>query len=189
MSEEFKVENTLDLILVLLYAKGVSGKKCEPIEGITRLQKFVFLLNQGRGPGELVEIAKEYEYQPYKLGPYSDELRNDLETLISLGLVKTERLAYWIPDDLDDEEDTVKNIKAGIDAEYKKIESYKYYLSDNGVKAGEELWKSLTSKNRGALIEFKTFFNSLTLRQLLIFVYDQFPGYAGKSEIREKLGF
>ena len=189
MSEELKVENPLDLILVLLYAKGVSEKKCEPIEGITRLQKFVFLLNQGRGPEELVEIAKEYGYQPYKMGPYSDELRGDLETLISLGLVKTERLAYWIPDDLDDEEDAVNNIKAGIIDGYKKVESYKYRLSNNGINAGEELWKSLTSKNREELIKFKTFFNSLTLRQLLIFVYDQFPQYTGKSEIRKKLGF
>ena len=189
MSEEYQFENTLDLVLVLLYAKGVSGKKCEPIEGITRLQKFVFLLNQGRGAVELVEIAKEYEYQPYKMGPYSNELRDDLETLISLGLVKTEKLTYWIPDDLDDEEDAIKNMKAGIDSEYKKIESYKYYLSNNGEKEGEGLWNSLTSKTRKALIEFKTFFNSLTLRQLLIFVYDQFPTYTGKSEIRQKLGF
>ena len=144
MSEEFKFENTLDLILVLLYARGVSGKECEPIEGITRLQKFVFLLNQGRVPGELVKIAKEYGYQPYKMGPYSDELRDDLETLISLGLIKTEKLTYWIPDDLDDEEETIKKIRAGIDDEYKKIETYKYFLSDNGEKEGKGLCNSLT---------------------------------------------
>ncbi len=189
MSEEYQFENTLDLILVLLYAKGVSGEKCEPIEGITRLQKFVFLLNQGRLPGEVVEIAKEYGYQPYKMGPYSDELRDDVETLISLGLVKTEKLTYWIPDDLDDEKDAIKNMKAGVVGEYKKIESYKYCLSDNGEKEGMGLWNSLTSKNREALIQFKTFFNSLTLRQLLIFVYDQYPSYTGKSEIRKNLGF
>ena len=189
MSEEFRFENTLDLILVLLYAKGVTGKDCEPIEGITRLQKFIFLLNQGRGPGKLVEIAKEYEYEPYKMGPYSNELRDDLETLISLGLVNTEKLTYWIPDDLDDEEEAIKTIKAGIDDEYKKVESYKYCLSDNGENEGKGLCDSLTSKTREALIEFKTFFNSLSLRQLLIFVYDHFPSYTRKSEIRKNLGF
>ena len=38
------IETGLDVILVLLYASGVTGQSPESIQGITRLQKLLFLL-------------------------------------------------------------------------------------------------------------------------------------------------
>lgn len=181
MQEQFQVEGSLDLLLVLLFAPGPNGKSHEPIEGITRLQKLIFLFNQGKGPASLVEIAKKYDYEAYKMGPYTDTLRGDLDTLISLGLVGTERLRYLISDDVDDPYDSQEKKR-------KRIESQKFLLTDNGIKAGNELWDSLSSKERDELKKFKGFFCSLSLRQLLIFVYDKFPKFTVKSEIKKQLG-
>lgn len=181
MSQTFKVENSLDLLLVLLFAPSHKRKGCEPIEGITRLQKLIFLLSQGKGPDSLVKIAMEYDYKADKMGPYADSLREDLDVLISFGLVGTERLRYMISDDVDDPYYEQEEKR-------KRVESQKYFLTENGKEAGAELWGNLSSKDRDALKEFKAFFCSLTLRQLLIFVYDQFPEFAVKSVIKKQLG-
>jgi uncharacterized protein YwgA len=181
--DKLKVENSMDLLLVLLYAAGKSGQFGEAIEGITRLQKLVFLLQQGKGPKTLIKMAEEYGYKPYKMGPYSENLREDIDNLIAAGIVKTERLKYLISDDSDGDD-------AGCDLceESKEVESLKFSLTEEGKKAGKELWESLNKKEQNGLSEFKSFFCSLTLRQLLIFVYDKFPDYTVKSEIKKKLG-
>jgi uncharacterized protein YwgA len=188
MPQTLKVENSLDLLLVLLFAPSHKRKECEPIEGITRLQKLIFLLNQGKGPNSLVEIAKEYDFKADKMGPYTDSLREDLDALISLGLVGTERLRYLISDDKDDPDYDVDDPDYKQNIKLKRVESQKYFLTKNGKEAGTELWHSLSSKDRDALREFKAFFCSLSLRQLLIFVYDQFPEFTVKSEIKKQLG-
>ncbi|GAI01478.1 unnamed protein product [marine sediment metagenome] len=188
MSQTFKVEHSLDLLLVLLFAPSHKRKGCEPIEGITRLQKLIFLLNQGKGPNSLAEIAKEYDYKADKMGPYTDSLREDLDVLISFGLVGTERLRYLISDDKDDPDYDVDDSDYKQKVKRKRVESQKFFLTEKGKEAGEELWDSLSSKDRDALREFKAFFCSLTLRQLLIFVYDKFPQFTVKSEIKKQLG-
>ncbi len=187
MSETFKVENSLDLLLVLLFAPGSKEDEGKPIEGITRLQKLIFLLNQGKGPDSLVKIANEYNYEAYKMGPYTSSLREDLDLLVSLGLIGTERLRYMISDDQDDSEYDVDDPDYKQERKYRRIESQKFFLTEKGKEAGGELWGNLSSRDQKALKEFKEFYCSLSLRQLLIFVYDQFPNFTVKSEIKEQL--
>lgn len=182
-TQQLTVESSLDLLLVLLYAPGKSGSKGEPIEGITRLQKLVFLLQQGKGPRSLVAQAQEYLYRPYRMGPYADQLNQDVDVLTALGLVRTERLRYLLTDDSDGPDSADE--PTGIP---KKVESLKYCLTSEGESAGQELWASLTDRNRQEMSEFKTFFNQLSLRQLLIFVYESYPSFTTKSEIKSDLG-
>ena len=70
-----------DLTLILL---GVdpNGGIGEGIGGMTRLQKYLFLLDREEqvspsGPG--------FEFKAYKAGPYSSKLYDDLEFLENLG--------------------------------------------------------------------------------------------------------
>ncbi len=187
-SHPLRVENAMDLLLILLYARGKNGTDEEPIEGITRLQKLLFLLQQDIGPKQLVKEAKPYQYKPYKMGPYSEQLRNDLEVLESAGIVVTERLDYWLPDD----GDGVSEKGADFDSptrETKRVESYRFSLSpDLGRKIGKDLWDSLPPKDREELVAFKAFFNSLSLRQLLIFTYEKYPKFTEASTIKKQLG-
>ncbi len=182
------VEDGMDLVIVLLYAPGRTGNENEPIDGITRFQKLTFLLQHGVGPKQLVDEAKAYGYKPYKLGPYSSELQQDLEELKSAGIVTTRRLDYWLTDDSDEPGDVDPDMDVPS-WRAKRVESDRFSLSaDLGLRVGKELWSSLRSKERQALAEFKAFFNSLSLRQLLIFTYESYPKYATQSEIKEKLG-
>ncbi len=185
--QPLRVENAMDLLLTLLYAPGKSGTDAEPIEGITRLQKLMFLLQQDNGPKQLVEEAETYRYKPFKMGPYSEQLRSHLEELESAGIVVTERLHYWLPDDGDgvpDEGDFDTPIR-----KTKRVESYRFSLSpEPGQKIGKDLWGSLTAKEREELAAFKVFFNSLSLRQLLIFTYEKYPEFTEASTIKKQLG-
>lgn len=187
-SQPLRVENAMDLLLTLLYAPGKSGTDAEPIEGITRLQKLLFLLQQDLGPKQLVKEAEAYRYKAYKMGPYSEQLRSDLEELESAGIVVTERLNYWLPDD----GDGVPEKGADFDTpmrETKRVESYRFSLSpDLGQKIGKDLWGSLAPKEREGLAAFKAFFNSLSLRQLLIFTYEKYPKFTEASTIKKQLG-
>ena len=189
MGESLRVENSMDLLITLLYAPG---KTCvaEPVEGITRLQKLMFLLQQEEkfSPKDLVALAKEYEYEAYKMGPYARRLNQDLEELESAGIVVTERLDYWLSDDMDSPPEGGVHFDSPASSK-KRIQSSKFRLSDDlGHPIGEELWESLTEKQREELSEFKEFFNSLSLRQLLIFTYERFPKYTSESTIKEYLG-
>ena len=184
-----RVENSLDLLLVLLYAPGSTGRAGEPINGITRFQKLVFLLNQGKGPEAVVAAAKDFKYEGYKMGPFSRELPRDLDLLTSLGMLRTTKMEYLITDDRDpdvEEESTVLDEEAG--PRERVVESTRYELTELGLRAGQELFEGLRRRDRDALVEFKRFFNSIPLRQLLIFVYQKFPQYTSESEIRGQLG-
>ncbi len=186
--EPLRVETAMDLLLVLLYARGKSGEDAEPIEGITRLQKLLFLLQQDIGPKRLVKEAEEYGYKSYKMGPYSEQLRNDLAELESAGIVFTKRLDYWLPDDGDGVPEKGVNFDTPARGT-KRFESYRFSLSPElGQKIGKDLWGNLTPKEREEVAAFKAFFNSLSLRQLLIFTYEKYPEFTEASTIKKQLG-
>jgi uncharacterized protein YwgA len=72
-----------DWLLLLLGFKGHEGQVAlDPV----RIQKGMFLLAQ---EGDLPE-AERYDFTPYHYGPYSFDLRRDLEALEGEGLVKSE---------------------------------------------------------------------------------------------------
>jgi hypothetical protein len=187
-SEPLGIENAMDLLIALLYAPGRRQTVAEPIEGITRLQKLMFLLQQGVGPKRLVQDAQAYGFRPYKMGPYTPQIVTDLEELQAAGIVASERLDYLLPDDSD--VGTIESSEWEAQRpRTKRVESYRYSLTEGiGMEVGEELWQSLAPRQREELARFKSFFNSLSLRQLLIFTYERFPDFTTESTIKEQLG-
>jgi hypothetical protein len=178
-----KVENAADLVLVLLHAPG--SEECEPVDGITRLQKLMFLLQQEDSPAALVRDYERLEYRAFKLGPYSDRLTSVIDELVSAGIISAERLRYWLHDDSD------SNEGIGMDASEIRspIESLRFRVAPGiGKQAAEDLWRSLSRKTQKEIRDFKRFFNSLSLRQLLIYTYRRYPEFTEKSIIKDKLG-
>lgn len=179
------IEDSTDLLLTLLYSPGDSSEFGEPIEGRTRMQKLMFLLQQDGEHSELVEEARGLDYDAYKMGPYSKDLTKNLEELESANIVKSERLKYWIRDDADPGTQEVDVESSGGKEE---VESEKYMLTDIGKKIAKDIWEKLGDDERQSMEEFKSFFNSLSLRQLLIYTYERFPEYTTESEIKDELG-
>ncbi|MCH8047190.1 MAG: hypothetical protein IID44_26100 [Planctomycetes bacterium] len=187
-SEPLGIENAMDLLIVLLYTPGTREQHAEPIDGITRIQKLMFLLSQGVGPRQLVREAESCGFVSYKMGPYAPQIIRDLEDLLSAGIVASKRLEYLLPDD-GDNRDLAPHDWERTRTKTKRVESLRYSLTaDLGMNVGKELWKSLSSRERDDLARFKSFFNSLSLRQLLIFTYERYPDWTTESTIKEQLG-
>lgn len=143
------------LPLALMYAED-----CETIEGRTRLQKLVFLLEQ-----ELEEHSRspiqgsDYGFIPYDYGPFSKELYDDLDWLSEEGLV---------------------------DASEKEMEDgqvkYDYEITDQGVEFVEQ---QLASADGQTIVELardlKGEYNDVLLSNLIEYVYSEYPEYAENS--------
>lgn len=183
-NEALNLENSMDLLLVLLYSPG-EETVAEPIDGITRLQKLYFLLKKGKGPKTVVELAKDYSFKPYKMGPFSEDILHDIDELIAANMIQTEKLTYHLTDDNDFNPKESSDYEEYTDEQ--KIVSKRFKLTEKGEKIAKELWNNLEKDQQQSLIEFKSFFNSLSLRQLLVFVYDNFPEYTEESIIKDKL--
>lgn len=144
------------LPLALIYANDG-----EPIEGRTRLQKMVFLMQK-----ELEQrdksgaVGLEYEFIPYDYGPFSKELYDDLDAMIDQEFV----------------DDTEKPLRSG------KVK-YIYEIEDDGeylVDSETETWEDVDAIMQLAQ-EIKEEYNNMLLSELIEYVYSEYPEYAEKS--------
>src|SRR5262249_48103340 len=89
-----KISNSKDLIMLLLYAPGVSGKPCDPIVGQTRLMKMVFLFQQELFKkfsfAEAIDKKAFPDFEPFDYGPYAGQVYADLEFLVNYQFVVVE---------------------------------------------------------------------------------------------------
>lgn len=143
------------LPIALMYVNGQ-----EPIEGRTRLQKMVFLMQQKINERALAPLnGHDYEFVPYDYGPFSKELYDDLDTLIAEEFV----------------EDAEEEFAPG------KLR-YEYYIDSDGNDFVED---QQTSKDAQVIIdlarEIKTEYNDVRLSDLIDDVYSKYPEYAENS--------
>jgi len=142
------------LPLVLLEAEDG-----DPIEGRTRLQKLMFLI-QKRLEEHGEPIKWGYLFQPYDYGPFAKELYDDLDQLRRRGLVE-ERERH-----LDDD-----------------VIQYNYILTSKGENYVEEQFdgQEEIKKMSKAASCIKNSFNHIPLQQLIDHVYTEYPEYAENS--------
>jgi len=180
------VKSAADLLVLLLYAKGQTGKRNEEIKGITRLEKLMFLLIKEGSYEEI--LAQEITFEAYDFGPYSAELYDLLESLNMMSIVKIR-------------EEKTSNIKDIIDMYYAEAEGQIeetaekmeiYSLTENrGIKIAKKLLNvRVTSEEFNRIEEIKAKYNTLNLDDLLKYVYRTYPQSTKKSKIIERiLGF
>ena len=157
------------LILAFLYASGKTGEK-EPVTGITRLEKMIFLLTKK----EFDSIFNELDYRPDRFGPYSDKLADQIENLCDLKLIK---------------KTVVNNQDAADELNYYGdiVHPYKFELTKYGEVIAKNVYQNLSPQERIRLTEIKKKFNSKSLHTLLSFVYNTVDEkWLKKSEIKDK---
>jgi len=145
------------LPLALLYVDNQRA-----IEGITRLQKLVFLAQEESS----LEIG--YEYEADKYGPFSKELYGALDSLESRNLIKRE----------------VETTRSGN-------EKYTYLLTDRGRAVIKEILSNEEYEHARKVFEeahsIKKQHNQEPLDTLLRYVYRKYPDYTENSTIKEDL--
>ncbi len=178
-----------DLVL-LLVGLGREGQVDDIVGGITRLQKFLFLLEREAG---LTPSKDGFEFQAYKAGPYSSKLYDDLEFLENLDLLcsevegeMTEAEATEV-DMLDFDE-----LMSGDDGnQAKTADSYeerKYSITFKGRRRIEELIENQDFiPVANAIRKLKSKFGNHSLNDLLYYVYTRYPEMTTESEIKDKV--
>lgn len=129
----------------------------QPIEGRTRLQKMVFLMQQ-----EFVEadepLPGKYQYIPYDYGPFAKKLYDDIDELSDRHVI-------------DEDPETIEDGKV----------KYYYQLGRRGDDYLHEWPEEDIKRVRKVAERIKQDFNDMPLPQLLDHVYTQYPEYAENS--------
>lgn len=143
------------LPLALMYAGDG-----EPIEGRTRLQKLVFLMQKRlEEAGEDPLQTDDYEFIPYDYGPFSKELYDDIDKTIARGMVEGRE------EDLG--EDKVK---------------YDYEIQEDGEQwVRDQLAKEEAQRVLRLAEEIKDEYGDVYLSDLIDEVYSRYPKYAENS--------
>jgi uncharacterized protein YwgA len=138
------------LPIALLYVEGR-----EAVEGATRMQKLVFLMQ------EETEAPETYEYRPGQFGPFSPELAGSLAAFERKGYIERE---------------TVPNA-AGH-------EKYIYSLTPEGIQVAKKMLKSDSySRLFDHATEIKERFNTEPLDDLLQYVYGNYEELTTDTEL------
>jgi len=183
MNTEVSISSATDVLLVLLYAPGISNKEGEPIHGITRLEKLMFLLEKETSFKEI--INKNYKFDAYDYGPFSSEIFDDIESLKSAGILNESKSGGHKLEYIDFEENEM-NV-------YETISSSpsikKYELTPKGIAIGKILFESLSDIQKKEILRIKSEFNSnsMSINKLLSYVYRGYPDFTKKSVIRNQI--
>jgi len=167
--EEIKLKSVLDLLLAFLYAPSEKGHN-EPIKGITRLEKLMFLFSTlSKTKIEDLEFEKHY------YGPYSAMVYDVSDLAAEYNLIQK------IP---------VKAFKFDLEVvseESGENREYIFKLTKDGEEIARTLWENLSEEDRIILSELKKRFNNVPLLSLISLIYVKYPEYLERSKLKNKL--
>jgi uncharacterized protein len=117
-----------------------------------QLQKALFLIGKNISP----RIGSDfYDFKPYNYGPFSLDIYKDIESLISDGDCK---------------------------AHSKTGQSWtEFHITEQGRKKAEALYAQLPQRDLEYVRELVSWINKLTFKQLLGYIYKNYPEFATKS--------
>ena len=188
--------NRTDIILQLLTDKE------NAIVGTTRLQKLIFLTEREK---HIKGNDGSFDFEPYRFGPFSRKLCDDIEFLVSLGYLEKSDEDPIIERDisLDNIEilqanvflSSKSNSDSVIEEEYDEnqkdvntttYDSVVYRITDKGIQYLKNN-KILDSSDANQIVQIREKYGKKSLMELLQYIYVKHPEYATESEIRNKI--
>lgn len=166
-----------DVIIFLLGAQSRVPSLSGRLDGITRLEKLVFLLQKESEIGE--KLTEDPDFQAHHFGPFSSKIYQAVETLAAAKLLE-ERIKF--SGSPEDSWETVNIL--GEEAPYTSRE---FQLTEKGKRYFEALRREFSEESVNEVSKFKDQFASLPLRQLIRYVYRRYPQYTDKSKIRDEI--
>ena len=182
--------NGADYLLLLLYI----GKE-KPVFGAIRLTKMMFLFNE-----EISKILKDKgldssklpNFVAYNFGPFSKDVYEQVELFKGLKFIKVTNIkAREEMAEVDDwEEQPFIDETSAQDADYLNQDGkyYKYEIDSLGRHYVEEkILKYLNSEQLNLLESFKEKIVNLKPKQILKYVYQNYPQYTENSLIKHEV--
>jgi uncharacterized protein YwgA len=170
-----------DILLELLAASGPSGANA-PIVGTTRLQKLLFLVDNE----ENVKVTEgdDFDFTAYKFGPVSKEIYDDLTKLENLDLISSKPISE--PSDVERDEFGLSfDGLVGDEEATESLEEKQYRITENGRNWLSK--RSLPKEDVQRIRKVKGRYGTLSLRDLLHYVYSKYPKYTTASEIKDRV--
>jgi hypothetical protein len=180
-----RANSSLDMLLMLLYSPGYSGKTNESIRGITKLEKLLFLLKNEDNFGKSLE---KYDFRPDNFGPCSIEVYDDLSALEGMSLIKRDvipiKAFVEVGDLFEIEKEVVDSNDAPPVVDGKTVDIFS--LSEKGEKVGQVLINRLSPEERKKIESLKSVYNKMPLNRLLAYVYATYPEQTVNSIIKDR---
>lgn len=204
-------------VLYLLDAPNAAGNEPSPVEGTTKLQKLLFLVQDLHGEGlDRAVWDVDFAYVPEKFGPADLELYQDLDFLEVAGNISSGHLSQsakeltiseWastertgplaFPEEKAEEELSFEYLMSPNESEFIEEQSSVekvYSITDRGRHILERL-ESVTDpaqkrelgKLREACRTIKMEYGSWPLKRLLEFVYRNYESMLSESTIRDRV--
>lgn len=168
-----------DAIVLLLGAPGADDRRGY-LEGVTRLEKLIFLLERETPARDW--LTEKADFRSYRFGPFSSKVYKAADTLAAANLVKDSA------SNAGSLEDRWESVNALMDEQ--DVDPYTtrtFELTDRGEKYYGALLRELPPNAEQTLGEFKRRFGQLPLRQLVRYVYERYPQFTDQSEIRDQI--
>ncbi len=173
------IETGLDVVLSLLYAPGTSSVVGEPIRGITRLQKLLFLLwKEGAFYEDVPTLYDFNSFEPYDFGPCMDDLYDDLDFADDIGLIGIEEVPSGNEFEGGDEDAFLTDFGFKF---VRKPTRKDFRLTEVGLEAAQDVYDRLDTQRQEQISLIKRRFNSMPFFDLLRYVYRKYPAFAKKS--------
>lgn len=195
MKQEMKVTNKKDVLLLLLYSPGATEAVNEPILGRTRLIKIVFLfwkeaLKEFK-KGTSITEDNFYKFFPWRFGPFSMEVYDDINFFLLRDFIKTEpQETEALEESVEEWDRWASAVDLESEEEDNKTDEYEeeqIALTPQGVQFAEKLYKSLSDSQRNILKLIKGKLASAPLRAILKYVYTNYPETIERSEIKNEV--
>ncbi|WP_226041311.1 SocA family protein [Natrinema sp. DC36] len=137
------------------------------IQGVTKLQKLLFLVEEETEFFEKYGPELAFEFTAHKMGPFSKHVYEEIRFLQQLKAIETEPMAG----DSDGEEFTNKV----------------FYITPKGEKIASQLSNQLDAEYDEELRALVEKYNPMELRELLRYVYEEYPAFTTESEIKDEI--
>jgi hypothetical protein len=170
-----------DAVVLLLGANGGPGSPAGRLNGITRLEKLVFLLEkETHAPLWLTEDAK---FEAYNFGPFSAEVYRAVDMLSAAGLLIDSGSKAASDEDTWEQRNAIGGDIAGDDP----YATRDFELTERGWRYFHALQNDLPDGAIDEVAGLKQRFVRLPLRQLVRYVYERYELYTTKSIIRDEI--
>ena len=172
----------LDDLIVLLLGTPTKNRALKGrIEGITRLEKLIFLIEQETSIPKI--LTEDTNFKPCNFGPFSDKVYKTVDYLSSYGLIED---TGSISNSRDESWEQVNVIDDEFNDPYA---TRNFTLTEKGLRYYEVLIDELRNEMDyiEELSELKETFGLLKLRQLVRYVYNQYPEMTEQSIIRSSI--
>jgi uncharacterized protein len=174
-----RVLETDDAIILLLGAPGATERDRGRIEGITRLEKLLFLLEMETDATSW--LKEKADFSADNFGPFSSKAYQEIETLTSYGLITDSATLSESAEDSWESEHIIGEAAA------EPYATRNLALTEKGQRYYEKLLELLPPEAESVVAELKRRFGSIPLRRLIRYVYQRYPAFTEKSIIRDEI--